>query len=125
MFECKATLRVKSDVLSLADICVSLGKPASGFSKGQEYGKAKRLRKHTQWSFVVGEQENLSMQQCLLKICDFWERHDIRSIVDKIHIDVFCMLSSDNGQGSFSLEPTVLQRLLNTGLIVTFDFYSD
>ena len=44
MLECKATLRVKSEILTLPEISNVLGEPTKGFTRGQEFGKAKRKR---------------------------------------------------------------------------------
>lgn len=125
MLDCKATLRVKSEVLTLADISSVLGKPTKGFTKGQEYGAAKKLREHTQWSLVVGEDDNLSLQECILKVIDFASDKRLETLKGSCEVDIFCMLSSDNGQGSFTFDASIYERLVSAGLSITFDFYSD
>ena len=37
MLECKATLRIKSDKLSLEEIYTVMGEPSKRFTKGQEF----------------------------------------------------------------------------------------
>lgn len=124
MLDCKATLRVKSETLVLKELVNVLGEPTQGFSKGQEFGKAKKIRPHTQWS-LVSEINNSDMQACILKILDFYNEIDLNSIKRACDIDILCMVSSDNGQGSFVLEARIYQKLLDAGLNITFDFYSD
>ena len=124
MFECKATLRVKSEVLSLMEISNVLGEPTKGFTKGQEFGKSKKLRPHTQWTLVTDE-DGFPIQACINKLLGFYLAQDLSTIESKIDVDIFCMLSSDNGQGSFTLDNTIYKKLLDAGISITFDFYSD
>jgi len=125
VLNCKATLRVKSEQLNLEDISDVLGPPTSGFSKGDEYGKAKQLRKHTQWSFVACGEDNSPLQQHILTLLNFLSEKEIASIRQKCDVDIFCMLSSNNGQGSFTIDRTIYEKLLTAGLPITFDFYAD
>lgn len=125
MLECKATLRVKSDNLTLTEISNVLGEPTKGFTKGQEFGKAQRKRPHTQWILVTDENNDSSMQNHVIKLLEFFLEKDLSSIEADCEIDIFCMLSSDNGQGSFTFDKKIYEKLMNTGLSITFDFYSD
>lgn len=124
MLDCKATLRVKSETLPLKEITNILGEPTQGFSKGQAFGRANRLRSHTQWNLEINF-DSSDMQRCIVKILDFYNEKDLISILPACDIDIFCMVSSDNGQGSFVLEAGIYQKLLDAGLNVIFDFYSD
>lgn len=124
MLECKATLRVKSESLSLIEISNVLGEATKGFTKGQEFGKADRLRQHTQWT-LVADDGDCSMQACINKILEFYLAKDLRSIESECDVDIFCMLSSDNGQGSFTLDTAIYKKLMDAGLSIIFDFYSD
>tara|TARA_B100002049_G_scaffold237062_1_gene225915 strand:+ start:1035 stop:1409 length:375 start_codon:yes stop_codon:yes gene_type:complete len=124
MLECKATLRIKSDKLSLEEICTVMGEPSKRFTKGQEFGKAKRSRPHTQWNLEI-DLGNENMQDCLMKILEIYNASELGSIRSMCDVDVFCMLSSDNGQGSFILDNRIYQKMNNAGLTVVFDFYSD
>ncbi len=72
MLECKATLRVRSDALTLEEISQVLGKPTSGFTKGQVFGRQERRRTHTQWNLQVGFDDD-NMQACIIKILDFYD----------------------------------------------------
>jgi hypothetical protein len=124
MLECKATLRVKSESLSLIEISNVLGEPTEGFTKGQKFGKADRLRPHTQWT-LVSDEGNTSMQACINKVLEVYLAKDLRSIESECDVDIFCMLSSDNGQGSFTLDTAIYKKLMDAELRITFDFYSD
>ncbi|MBB1327389.1 DUF4279 domain-containing protein [Pseudoalteromonas sp. SR45-1] len=124
MLECKASLRVKSDSLSLEEIVYNLGEPTKGFSKGQEFGKVKKKRPHTQWMLTTDEES--SMQEAIDQLLCFYLERSINSdLKAKASIDIFCMISSDNGQGSFTIDSSLYEKLLKAGLKITFDFYSD
>lgn len=124
MLECKATLRIMSDSLSLEEISKVMGPASKGFSKGQEFGKAKRLRPHTQWNLEIDLGDS-NMQECIIKALNFYKAKHFDEISSVCDIDIFCMVSSDNGQGSFTLDSNVYQKMNDAGLNITFDFYSD
>ena len=47
-----------------------------------------------------------------------------RRVVDFVEsVDIFCMFSSENGQGSTTLGPGLLQRLASQGIHLTIDLY--
>lgn len=125
MLDSYATLRVASDTLSLKDINDLLGEPSDGFSKGDEYGNAKRLRNHTQWNLTLGKDKNSSLQSDILEILEFLSHKETDDLFEECSVDIFCMLSSDNGQGSFTLDQNVCDKLSKLKLPITFDFYSD
>jgi hypothetical protein len=125
MLECKATLRFKSESLSLNEISNVLGEPTKGFSIGQEFGKAKRKRPHSQWELITVEDESSFMQGYINELLEFYLEKDLSRIKAKCDVDIFCMLSSDNGQGSFTLNNEIYDKLVDAGLSITFDFYSD
>lgn len=125
MLECKATLRVKSDCLSLEEISGVLGKPTKGFSKGQEFGKAKKRRSHSQW-MLTSNDDSCSLQGAIEELLHFYLESSLSADV-KVNttIDIFCMVSSDNGQGSFTLDSNLYEMLSKAGLNITFDFYAE
>ncbi|WP_105181513.1 hypothetical protein [Pseudoalteromonas sp. T1lg21] len=125
MLECKASLRVKSDSLSLEEIIKDLGEPTKGFSIGQEFGKAKKKRPYTQWTLTIEDESSLMQESIDQLLCFYLERDLSTNIKAKTTIDIFCMVSSDNGQGSFTLDSNLYGKLLKAGLTITFDFYSD
>ncbi|WP_160182259.1 DUF4279 domain-containing protein [Paraglaciecola mesophila] len=101
-----------------------LGEPTNGFSKGQEFGKSKKLRPHTQWNLEI-DFGNSNMQACINEILGFYNANDLSVINSECEADIFCMASSDNGQGSFTLDAEIYQKLVEARLNITFDFYSD
>ena len=125
MFEHKATLRVKSNTLSFDEICKHLGQPTHGFTKGQEYGKAKKLRGHSLWGLVADEDSDLPLQNHIINLAEFLSNSDVSEIKKECEIDIFCFLSSDNGQGSFTLNDDLLKGSFMDELSITFDFYAD
>lgn len=125
MLESKATLRVSSDVLSLSELSNVLGTHGKGFSKGDCFLKGKRQRNHTQWSLTSNKSEQKPLEIQILGLLDFLSGKDLSEIQSDIEVDLFCMLSSDNGQGSFSFSPELSARIGALGLSITFDFYSD
>ena len=73
----------------------------------------------------MDENNDSSMQSHVIKLLEFFLEKDLSSIESDCKVDIFCMLSSDNGQGSFTFDKKIYEKLMNAGLSITFDFYSD
>jgi hypothetical protein len=127
MLEVRMTLRVFSTAQSLADLKWVLGEPTTGFSIGDAKPKGKGTRDRTYWALKTSCTQSSSLESHALEILSFLDKRGdgltrIRSDCD---IDVFCMLSTSDGQGGALLPVDIMRRLVTHGLGVVFDVYSD
>lgn len=105
-----------------------LGKPSKGFSQGDQYSSGGRIRQreHTYWSFHSHNSDASSFDNQLTGVMKFMdENSDALSVLKSdCEIDIFCMLSSDNGQGGAALSADLLKRLSKYSVDVVFDMYA-
>lgn len=121
----KVSLRVRSSVLSLYEIIELIGPPTHGFSVGELYGKSYlKRRKHTQWTYSYsGDEQNLAIQ--INELLELLEDRQINNLYERCTIDIFCFVTTDNGQGGTTLDRKTLQRLAISKVDLTFDVYSE
>ena len=125
--ESKVTLRVFSNKLTLEQISNVLGKPSYGSSIGDVYSRQQKKREHTFW----GLESLFNSNPVGMHIAEMLEFVDINyEAINQLKqngctVDFICLLSSNNGQGGFSLSLDIMQSLVERDLAVTFDFYAD
>lgn len=127
MLAVKATLRIFSENYSLAQLENFIGVPTRGFSKGDSYSHGKKIREKTFWSFESQVPSSEKFESHLVDIISFLEKHKSTfSIIENdCEIDLFCMLSSNNGQGGFVLPYQLVDEISKYHLNIVFDVYAD
>lgn len=125
----RATLRVFSKVHTLAELSKLIGEPSGGFSIDDGFSKGKRKRDHTFWSIDSSHIDPKSEFSVHLKeILNFYDSNkDGLSKLkgDGCTINVFCLFSSNNGQGGATLPAEIMLRLSQLNLDLVFDVYAD
>ncbi|QEI11846.1 DUF4279 domain-containing protein [Cellvibrio japonicus] len=126
MLEVKATLRVFSEYYDLSQLNGFLGESTKGFSKGDSYSRDK-TREKSFWSFESKISPSEKFEIHIIDIINFFkEKEAIFSILyNQCEIDIFCMLSSNNGQGGFILSHQLADELSKRQLNIVFDVYAD
>lgn len=123
MLRAKATLRVFSSDMSLEDLNSILGVCTDGYSKGTNWRRGK-VREDSLWMYSPNN-TNRELEDLLGEIFDkldgSWRRLVERS--GEVSIDVFALIDSDNGQGSFSLSSGIMRRAAQKDIGIVFDVY--
>jgi Domain of unknown function (DUF4279) len=127
MLDVRVTLRVFSTVESLSALKETLGEPTKGFSTGDVKPGGKGVREKTYWALETSCAPGSSLESHLVQIISFLDsRVDVLSRLRlDCEVDLFCMLSTTNGQGGALLSDTVMRRLVAYELSLVFDVYSD
>lgn len=118
-------LRITSNSLELEEINVCLGKPTKGYSKGESFGKRNNLREHTQWVLSSNLSDSCPLGEHIDNLVEHYKSSEYMRILSEIEIDLFCMLSSDNGQGGLLLSNKTLRNVAEQGISIVFDLYLD
>lgn len=122
----KGTLRFFSEEMSLDEISSVLGAPSQGsFSKG-EYWRKDKYRQYSLWRFQSGELEH-ELDDVIENILEKYESFGClnKDFIEKCKIDIFCMASSDNGQGALNLSVDLMSRLVEHSIPINFDVYAN
>lgn len=127
MLEIKATLRVSSKVLTLEEITRSLGEPTSGFSIGEKFSYGKRSREFSYWAWELEAEVGVSLESHIAKLLDVVHglEQGLVAIRDQAKIDVFCRLSSNNGQGGAVFPASLMQQMADYGVDCVLDLYME
>lgn len=125
MLTSKAMLRITSKSLGLNEITAYLGKPTKGYSKGEPFGKRNNLREHTQWMLSSNLSDSFPLGEHIDNLVEYYKSSEHVKISNDIEIDLFCMLSSDNGQGGLLLSNKTLRNVAELGMSIVFDVYLD
>lgn len=127
MLEFKATLRVTSTKHSFEQLRNFLGEPTKGFSLGDVFSNDNKKRKHTYWALESTRSPNGQLESHLEELLDYVDSRStlFNNIKQECDIDIFCMLSSDNGQGGAVLSSRVMKRLSSCGFDLVFDVYAE
>jgi hypothetical protein len=126
----KASLRVRSETLSAAEISRRLGDPDRSRERGElkmpeRYPDGPRFS-HSQWNREsrVGEGERLDAH--IGALLDFVDAHRdaIDGLRDSCEMDIFCgVFSNDSINCHYVLESELLKRLGDLGLSLFMDNY--
>jgi hypothetical protein len=127
MLEFKATLRIFSQGYTLVELTKILGDPTRGYSIGDSYSRNKKSREQTFWSLESSSLPTDDFESHLNDITSFVnsKEQDLVNLRNKCELDIFCMLSSDNGQGSATLPSQVLKKVSRYDLDIVLDVYAD
>ncbi|GHH60822.1 DUF4279 domain-containing protein [Lentzea cavernae] len=127
--EYKASLRVFSETLTLADLVASLGEPTRSYDVGDPVSPRRPdgpRRAVSHWALRSRAQPTSPLDEHLSELVVFVEAHsrEIEALRDKAEIDVFCgVFAGDDAQGGFTLTADLMRRLAALGLDVGFDLY--
>ena len=126
MLEIKATLRVISKELELTELVEIFGVTSRGFSFGDSYSTNKK-RDISMWTYTSKKSITDTLDSHLSDILGFYESKadKFRDVKEKCKFDVFCMLSSNNGQGGTTLTHQTMMGLANYELNIIFDVYAE
>lgn len=124
MLEFKVTLRLSSKGYTLEEIKKVVGEPTKGFSIGDEYAAGKRRREFTLWSLESSKSSQDDFESHLQEVLAFLETKypDIQQL-SNYEMDLFCMFSSDNGQGGALLTAVTMKKISSYNLNIVFDVY--
>jgi hypothetical protein len=126
--EYKASLRVLSDTVTLAELRTRLGEPTNGYDIGDPVSTALGApqRQAACWLLESGLDRTRPLDEHIAALIAIVEerREAFDSLRDRCEIDIFCgVFSGKDAQGGFGLDPTLTGRLSNLGLPVEFDIY--
>jgi len=125
-----AALRIRSSILTVAEISKAMQCSATNsFDKGTPYSQRTHKsnnREESIWILDSGCSETDPLEFHLDQIISFIEvkERDIMNLLNTCSIDVFCGYSSETGQGGFTLNSSLLQRIAKLTIDITFDIYS-
>ncbi len=127
MLELKVTLRISSKEHTLLDLERILGKPSNGYSKGDIYSRNKIKREQSLWALESSSLPNADFESHLNEIIDFLDnkKKKLSDLRGKCELDIFCMLSSDNGQGGAVLSSQVMKKISQYRLDIILDVYAE
>lgn len=101
--------------------CIA-GEPRSVISE------AAGTQQYSMWILESSLPETCSLEEQIVSVIEKLERSEagLRSIREKLlSADLFCLFSTNEGQGSIELSASVLGRIANLGLELIIDVYSD
>lgn len=125
MLRFKASLRVFSEYFTLTELSDVFGQFSTGsFSKGEHWRKDKH-HSYSLWVLKSGvfEADLNKVIETLLNKFESLEKLE-SDFIEKCNIDIFCMASSDNGQGELYIPISLMQRLIKNHIPIRFDVYS-
>jgi len=125
MLEIKVTLRISSTKYALQYFQQILGEPTTGFSIGDEFLSGKRQREFTLWALESSNLPSDDFDTHLAEILNFLDAKylDISKLFSDYEMDLFCMFSSDNGQGGAVLSANTMKKISSYNLNLVFDVY--
>lgn len=126
MLDIRVTLRVFSVSNSLSDLKAKLGEPTEGFSFEDEKSGGRGKRDKTCWALEVSNSQDGNLESNILEIVSFLDdrANTFQELRQSCDVDLFCMLSTNNGQGGALLSDAMMRRLVFYGLSIVFDVYS-
>jgi len=126
----RASFGVYAETFDPEEITMRLGlQPSLVRMKGDiistRYDPQQRRRKTSAWVLTCPLNPDAPMPEHLAWLLDQLEarRGVIRELAQKFKVLVVCGFSSENGQGGFTLEPTMLARLASLGIPLSLDLY--
>ena len=127
MLKFKAGLRVWSKEYTLVQLEDVLGPSPSGHSIGDTYSRGKRKREETLWTLKSSLLKVDSFESHLNQLVDFLitNKSVLSDLRHKCEMDLFCMLKSDNGQGTTMLPYKLMKKLSDHKLDLILDVYVD
>ncbi|GLY53760.1 DUF4279 domain-containing protein [Lentzea sp. NBRC 102530] len=126
--EYKASLRVFSTSLVLAELVAALGEPARGHDIGDPVGRLPDGARRTMsyWSRAGRAERTSPLDEHIAELVAFVEAHrrEFDALRGDVEIDIFCgVFTADDAQGGFTLTVDLMRRLAELELEVGFDVY--
>jgi hypothetical protein len=123
----RASLRVSGDALQPDEIGSLLDlKPTKVHLKGEPRpGKSKLVWNNSLWLLQSPSSDDCEPAQHLEWLLNSLEPKAgiIKDIADRFRVELFCGFSSENGQGGFTLDAQMLQRIASLGIPFALDLY--
>jgi hypothetical protein len=126
----KASLRVFSQTLTVAELTGALGEPTESHDRGDPVSKhrpGEAKYRNAMWRLGSALEETAPLDQHISALLDYTDtnREGFVAISEQCEIDIFCGIFSGRDQGGFTFEPELSRRLAEADLAVGFDIYSD
>jgi hypothetical protein len=122
-----ASFRIGGERFEPGEIEAILGFSATSFKlKGERLSpRLTMTRRNSVWVLKCPLSDQLPLQEHLEWLLNVLEPKldAISGLKQKHKIDLFCGFSSENGQGGFTLSPSILTRLSNLGISLVLDLY--
>lgn len=127
MLKFKAQLRVWSKEYTLPEIEHFLGIPSKGHSIGDKYSRGRKVREESLWVLRSSLMGNETFEVHLNHLIEFLDAHAgvLSRLKQKCEMDLFCMLSSNNGQGTTVIPSNIMKTLAAYDLNLVLDVYVD
>jgi hypothetical protein len=123
----RASLWIGGDALRPDEISSLLGlEPTKSGVKGEQFGsRSVGVRRSSFWYLKCPLSDRLPLAEHLKWLLDLFEpKLDlINSIAKEWKVMFFCGLSSENGQGGVTFDPSLLRRLANLGILFVLDLH--
>ena len=125
MLEFKATLRVCSETHSLKSLITAFGESGRAYSLGDVVSGRKKTKTYWSKRSSLPSAENVDLH--LSELLDFLDlrKSKLADMPKDCEMDIFCMLSSNNGQGGAILSSKVLKRLSSHDVNLVLDVYCE
>jgi hypothetical protein len=125
--ESRCALRISSKTMSAEKIGHLVGvTPSKAYDASQPISRTNRNpRGISVVLFESGVRADASLEEHIAKVLhDFQPRTgELRSLRKECNIDLFCMYSSESGQGTCTLSSMVLRELANFDVSLIIDLY--
>lgn len=125
-----ASLRISTEELSLDFISSALQiSPSAQYLKGEHRSKLNpksSIFEESLWIYHSSLPKTAELHEHIEALLDLLEsrRVMLESIRSRVTLmDIFCMFSSENGQGSMELDPLLLRRLVSQKISLILDLY--
>jgi len=123
----RASFRITGDTLDPKEIssCLELEASLSGVKGELVRSGFPAVRRTSVWVLRCPLDKSAPMEEHLKWLLNLLEPKAgiIKGIADHFCVDLFCGFSSENGQGGFSLDARLLQRIASLGIAVSLDLY--
>ena len=123
----RASFRIAGDTLDPKEIssCLELEATLSGVKGELVRSGSPAVRRTSVWILRCPLEKSAPMEEHLKWLLNLLEPKAgiIKGIADRFCVDLFCGFSSENGQGGFSLDARLLQRIASFGIAFSLDLY--
>jgi hypothetical protein len=123
----RASFRIAGDTLDPKEIssCLEIEASLSGVKGELVRSGLPAVRRTSVWVLRCPLEKSAPMEEHLKWLLNLLEPKAgiIKGIADRFFVDLFCGFSSENGQGGFSLDARLLQRVAHLGVALSLDLY--
>jgi hypothetical protein len=124
MIEIRATLRVFSNTLPLSMLTELLGPPSTGVPVGEAIG-GRKPREQTLWARESDLARADTLDAHLSQLLDLFSSFSgkFERVRDQCTVDLFCMLSTPDGQGGAQVSASNMSRMAEYEAKLVLDVY--